>query len=181
MTGPRLYKGLAIGAACAVAGAVAGIAGSAAAPAHKAATNAAGTTPPPGFRHGFGGPDGMRGPGGDAVHEVEVVPTASGTFITVTRDNGTVVSTTSSSITLKEGTSTATYATPTIDIPSSAKVMLDGKTTTLDKLAAGDRVSVSQSSQGVEVFATDSSFTPPGHPGGPMGGPAGGPPPGYGG
>jgi hypothetical protein len=181
MKGPRLYRGLAIGAACAAAGAVAGIAGSAAAPAKKASTNTPSSAARPDGRHGFGGPDGMRGPGGGAVHEVEVVPTASGAFITVTRDNGTVVSATSSSITIKEGTSTATYATPTIDIPSSAKVLLDGKTTTLDKLAAGDRVSVSQSSQGVEVFATDASFSPAGgHPGGPMGMP-GGPPPGIGG
>ena len=66
-----------------------------------------------------------------------------------------------------------TYATPTITIPSGASVMLDGETSSLEKLKAGDHVSISSSSDGTSVFATDSSFKPgEGH------GPMGGPPPG---
>ena len=60
---------------------------------------------------------------------------------------------------------------------SGATVTLDGSSSSLEKLAAGDHVSISSSSDGTTVFATDSSFTGAGHgPGGPgaPGGPGGG-------
>ena len=109
---------------------------------------------------------------GDEVHAVEVVLNKAGTaYISETRDNGTItaVDAGGGKITLKEGTSSVTYATPTITIPSGASVKLDGASSSLEKLKAGDHVSISSSSEGTTVFATDSSFQPgEGH--GPMGG-----------
>ena len=104
---------------------------------------------------------------------MEVVLNKAGTaYITQTEDHGTItaVDAGGGTITLKEGTSTVTYATPTITIPSGATVQLDGASSSLEKLKAGDHVSISSSSEGTTVFATDSSFQPgEGH--GPMGGP----------
>jgi hypothetical protein len=127
--------------------------------------------------HPFGGP--MGGPGDrGGVHSVSVVLNKAGTaFISQTTDSGTLqsVDASASTITIVEGTKTVTYATPTLTIPSGATVLLDGKSSSIASLVAGDRVTVSSSSDGTTVFAIDSSFMPQG-PGGP-GGAHWGPPP----
>jgi hypothetical protein len=161
-----------IAAVCALAGAAAGIAQSSA-----AGKSANATTKRHATHAGFaGGPGGPGGPGGHgmAVHSVEVVLNKAGTaYITDTEDSGTVtaVDASAGTLTIKEGTSSVTYGTPTITIPSGATVTLDGKTSSLDKLVSGDHVSIHSSSEGTEVFATDSSFTPPEHGQGGPGGP----------
>ncbi|HST33464.1 MAG TPA: hypothetical protein VLJ80_08085 [Solirubrobacteraceae bacterium] len=134
---------------------------------------------PPGA---MGGPDGdMHGPGGGAVHSVSVVPDKAGTsFITLTTDRGTVksVDSAAATITIAEGTKSATYKTLALTVPSGAKVIRDGKTASLAEIKAEDDVSVSSSTEGTSVFAMDSSFRPEHGPG--RGGPPGmgGPPPG---
>jgi hypothetical protein len=139
---------------------------------------ASGSAPPV----AMGGPDGdMHGPGGGAVHSDSVVPDKSGTsFITLTTDRGTVKSVDSAgaTITIAEGTKSATYKTLTLTVPSAAKVIRDGKTASLAEIKAADDVSVSSSTEGTTVFAMDSSFRPEHGPG--RGGPPGmgGPPPG---
>ncbi len=139
---------------------------------------ASGSAPP----GAMGGPDGeMHGPGGGAVHSVSVVPDKAGTsFITLTSDRGTVKSVDSAgaTLTIEEGTKSATYKTLTLSVPSGAKVMRDGKAASLAEIKAEDHVSVSSSSEGTTVFAMDSSFRPehgPGRGGAPG---MGGPPPG---
>ncbi len=172
MQASRKLAAVAVAGTCALAGAAAGISQSAASSSSgKAKAVKAGANPgPPG-----GGRPGHGGPGGE-VHAVEVVLNKAGTaYINETDDNGTItaVDASAGTITLKEGTSSVTYATPTITIASGASVMLDGETSSLEKLKAGDHVSISSSSDGTTVFATDSSFNPgEGH------GPMGGPPPG---
>jgi hypothetical protein len=139
---------------------------------------ASGSAPP----GAVGGPDGdMHGPDGGAVHSVSVVPDKAGTsFITLTTDRGTVKSVDSAgaTITIAEGTKSATYKTLTLTVPSGAKVIRDGKTASLAEIKAEDNVSVSSSTEGTTVFAMDSSFRPEHGPG--RGGPPGmgGPPPG---
>ena len=114
-----------------------------------------------------------------------VLDKAGTAFITQTTDQGKIesVDTSAGSIKVVEGANSVTYQTVTLTIPSSASIDLDGKTSALSDLAAGDRVSVSSSSEGTTVFATDSSFQPtdaaghggplgqaePGGPGGPAG------------
>jgi hypothetical protein len=160
-----------IAAACAAAALTAGIAeGSGTTTQSSTATQpstTSGATMPGHDRHG--GPPGGRGPGGDAVHSVDVVLNkAKSAYITQTTDEGTVESVESSgggSITLLEGTKSLPYKTVTVTVPSSATVTLDGKSSTLSALVAGDRVSVSSSSDGTDVMAMDSSFKPEGgHP-----------------
>jgi Cu/Ag efflux protein CusF len=130
-----------------------------------------------------GGPPGGGGFGGGpgAVHSESVVLDKAGTaYITVTSDSGTVKSVEASAgkLTIVEGTKSVTYKTLTLTIPSEAKVTLDGETSSLEKLAEGDHVTVSSSSEGTEVMATDSSFHPEGGPQGGHGGPPqGGQPP----
>ena len=166
---------IAAASACALGGAAAGISQSA------ADSSSGKAAKPPRWAHAAGAPGfgaGMHGGPGDEVHAVEVVLNKAGTaYISVTRDNGTIteVDANAGKITLKEGTSSVTYATPTVTIPSGASVSLDGASSSLDKLKAGDHVSISSSSEGTSVFAFDSSFKPgPGKMG------AGGPPPGGG-
>jgi hypothetical protein len=116
-------------------------------------------------------------PGGHAVHSVSVVLDKAGTgFITQTTDEGTIESVDSSAgtLTIVEGTKSVTYKTLTLDVPTGATVTLDGKASSLGALEAGDRVSLSTSSDGTTVSATDSSFQPSGGPGG--GGPGMTPP-----
>jgi hypothetical protein len=143
------------------------------------AAQAPGSPGPPGA---MGGPDGgMHGPDGGAVHSVSVIPDKAGTsFITLTSDRGTVKSVDSAggTITIEEGTKSATYKTLTLTVPSSAKVIRDGKTAALAEVKAEDHVSVSSSTEGTTVFAMDASFRPEHGPG--RGGPPGmgGPPPG---
>jgi hypothetical protein len=125
---------------------------------------------------GEGGPRGG-GPGGagGAVHSESVVLDKAGTaFITLTSDSGTVKSVEASAgkLTILEAAKSVTYKEVTLTIPSGATVTLDGKSSALEHLAAGDEVHVSSSSEGTTVFATDSSFHPEGAHG------FGGPPPG---
>jgi hypothetical protein len=165
-----------IAVVCAMVGAAAGIAQSSAA---GKSTNTAKPTRKHSTHAGFAGGFGHGGPGGHgmAVHSTEVVLNKAGTaFITETEDSGTVTAVDSSAgtVTIKEGTSSVTYATPTITIPSGATVTLDGNTSSLEKILSGDHVSIRSSSEGTDVFAIDSSFTPPTH----MQGGPGGPPPG---
>jgi hypothetical protein len=167
---------VAAASACVLAGAAAGISQSAASSSSSSSSSKSSRAGH--WAHGAGafgfGAGGHPGPGGE-VHSVEVVLNKAGTaYITVTRDNGTItaVDAGAGKITLKEGTSSVTYATPTISIPSGATVLLDGATSSLEKLKAGDHVSISSSSEGTMVFAIDSSFKPgfaPGRmgPGGP--------------
>jgi Cu/Ag efflux protein CusF len=121
-----------------------------------------------------GGPGGPRGPGGFAVHAESVVLDKAGTeFITLITDSGTVKSVEASAgkLTITEAAKSVTYKTVTLSIPSAAKVALDGKSSSLESLKEGDRVTVSSSSEGTTVQAADSSFHPEG------GGWQGGPPP----
>ncbi len=161
---------IAVASLCALGGAAAGISQSAASSGSKSTA--------PKIRHSANGPGGWPGgPGGrdDAVHSVsEVLDKAGTAYVTQTTDSGTItaVDASAGTITIKEGTSSVTYATPTLTIPSGSTVTLDGQSSSLEKLAGGDDVTVSSSSEGTTVFATDSSFKPSG-PGG-----HGGPPPG---
>jgi hypothetical protein len=133
-----------------------------------------------------GGPGGPPGPGGGpgAVHSESVVLDKKGdAFITVTSDSGKIKSLDAGAGTIEvtEEAGSVTYKTVTLTIPSGSTVMLDGKSSTLSGLAVGDHVTVSSSSEGTNVFATDSSFHPQGwgHGGPPPGGgspPAGGAP-----
>lgn len=159
-----------IAAACAAAALTAGIAeGSGTSTQSSTATQPATTNGAAMPGHdGHGGPPGGRGPGGDAVHSVDVVLNKAKTaYITQTTDEGTVESVDSSAgtITLVEGTKSVTYKTVTVSVPSGATITLDGKSSTLGAIVAGDRVSVSSSSDGTDVMAMDSSFKPEGgHP-----------------
>jgi hypothetical protein len=107
-----------------------------------------------------GGPFGGFGPRG-VIHAVTVVPNSSGGFDTVTIDSGTLESVSGDELTITEGTKSATYATPTITVPSDATVLLDGSSSTRAALPYGDRVTITQNSDGTsKVFATDASFAP---------------------
>jgi hypothetical protein len=122
------------------------------------------------------------GPGRGAVHSVSVVPDKAGTgFVTLTSDRGTVKSVDSGagSITVAEGTKSATYKTVALSVPADATIVRDGKKASLSEIKADDEVSVGSSSEGTTVFAMDSSFHP--EHGFGRGGPPGmpGPPPGH--
>ncbi len=127
------------------------------------------------------GPGGPPGPGGGpgggrgGVHSESVVLNKKGdAFITVTTDSGKIKSIDAGAGTIEvtEEANSVTYKTVTLTIPSGSSVTLDGKSSSLGALAAGDHVSVSSSSEGTNVFAADSSFHPegPGHGGPPPGG-----------
>ena len=175
----------AVAGGCVAAGVLGGIAESSASKSHATARTAqagtTGSTGAPGWPGRGGGPP---GPGdGRAVHSVSVVLDKAGTaFVTATTDNGKIQSVDASgdSLTIVEGTDSVTYKTVTLTIPAGATISLDAKTSQLSSLVAGDRVSVSSSSDGTTVFATDSSFAPGHGPGGPGGPGPGGPPPGGG-
>jgi hypothetical protein len=174
MKSRKRVAAVSLAATCALAGAAAGITQSSAAKT-KAPTRSA-------LRHGPAGMPGFgHGPGGGAVHAVEEVLNKAGTaYISETVDNGevTAVDASAGTITLKEGTSTVTYGTPTITIPSGATVTLDGSSSSLEKLKAGDHATVASSSEGTTVAATDSSFKPgEGHQMGTPPTPGGGQPP----
>jgi hypothetical protein len=185
----RIAAGGLVAGTCALIGALGGIAeGSAAAKSHAKVHSAVQTTSstsgtpsggpgggPPGGPGGFGPRD-----GGPSIHSVSVQLNQAGTgYVTVTSDSGTIqsVDTTGDTVTVVEGLSSSPYATTKLSVPSGATIQLDGKTSTLSALAAGDHVVVSSSSDGTTtVFATDSSFSPGQGHGGPGGGWQGGPP-----
>jgi hypothetical protein len=125
------------------------------------AAEAPGAPGPPGM---IGGPDrAMHGPDGGAVHSVSVVPDKAGSsFITLTSDRGMVKSVDggAGTITIVEGTKSATYKTLTLTVPSGATIVRDGKKASLAEIKAEDHVSVSSSSEGTTVFAMDASFHP---------------------
>jgi hypothetical protein len=148
-----------VAALCVVLGAAGGIATSGAATSKSRKSSATGSGRP-------GGP-----PGGRAVHEDAVVLNKAGTaFITATEDSGTVVSASGDQLTIKEGTKSVTYKTVTLTIPSGATVKRNGSTAQLSDLKAGDRVHVTQSSDGTTVFADDGTHRPQGPGYGPPGG-----------
>jgi hypothetical protein len=176
------FRGIArtatVAALCATVAGAAGIAGSSAASKTKThkTTNSSTTQ--------AGRPMGR--PGGMAVHADEVVLNKAGTaYITQSEDNGTVVSATSDTLVITEGTTALPYKTVTLTIPSGATIDRDGATAALTAFVAGDHVQVTQSSDGTTVFGGDKTDGPgaggfgghgPGGPGGPGG--HGGPPPG---
>ena len=81
-------------------------------------------------------------------------------FITVTEDNGKVKSVSGRDVTITEAIGSVTYKDVTVTLPADAKIIRNGKTATVDDLKAGDRIHVSQSSDGTFVFAADASFRP---------------------
>jgi len=114
-----------------------------------------------------GGPPGPPGPHGNggAVHSESVQLNKKGDgFITVTTDNGKIKSVDAGAGTIEvtEEANSVTYKTVTLTIASGSTVTLDGASSSLEKLVAGDHVMVSSSSEGTTVFATDSSFHPEG-------------------
>jgi hypothetical protein len=156
----RTRAGIAV-VACAAVGAAGGIAASAAAPGKPSAGSSTTTTPsaratrPPGPRH--------RGPG-HAVHaEAVVLNKAGDAFITETIDHGKLKSVSGRDITITEAIGGVTYKDVTITLPAAAKIERNGKTATIDALKAGDRIGVSQSSDGTFVHAADASFRPRRH------------------
>jgi len=162
MKKPKSLRTIGVAALCVALGTAGGIASSGAATskAKKANSTRAGGHP--------------GGPGGHAVHEDAVVLNKAGTaFITATEDSGTVVSVSGDQLTIKEGTKSVTYKTLTLTIPSGATVNRNGSTAQLSAFKSGDRVHVTQSSDGTTVFGGDASFRP-------AGGPGHGPPPGGG-
>ena len=111
-----------------------------------------------------------------SVHSVSAQLNKAGTaFITVTTDQGTVTAISGNDITLHEGTKTVTYKDVTVTVPDGATVTRDDATASLSDIKVGDRVSISSSSDGTVVRATDPTYTPTGGRFG-HGGP-GGPPP----
>ena len=125
----RTLKTIAIAGACALVGAGAGIAGT---DAHQ------GAHPRDHHGHQFG--RFARGP----VHAELVVPTRGGDFKTVTVDRGIVQSVGSGTLTIKEGTPTATYKTADLTIPSDAKIRRNHDDAQLSDLQEGDYVTVVQ-------------------------------------
>jgi hypothetical protein len=157
-----------IGALLAVSALAAGAVGVAQGSSSKQVSSTRRTTQSSSGRQMAGAPPGGVGPGAGSVHAVSVVLDKAGTaFIEQTSDRGTIQSVDSSAdtITVLEGTKAVTYKTVTLNVPANATVMLDGNTSSLSGLAEGDEVSVSSSSDGTAVLATDSSFHPMGGPG----------------
>ena len=164
-------------AICALTAAMIGIASGAAAPAKNA--NRSGHAgrglfpgpPPPGTMLKRGTLNGAKLPrppkggmahplGGPPVHSEMVVPNKAGDdFITITQDNGKVESVSGDQVTITEGTPKATYKTVTVDVPSDAKIVRNGKQAELSDLQPGDQIHVSQAPDGSFVFASDASFT----------------------
>jgi len=163
-------------AVCATVAATIGIASGAAAPAkHSTRSGQAGRglfpgPPPPGAMLKRGTLNGAKAPrppkgamahalGGPPVHSEMVVPNKSGDdFITITQDNGKVESVSGDQLTITEGTPKATYKTETIDVPSDATIVRNGKKAELSDLQAGDQVHASVSQEGSFLFASDGSF-----------------------
>ena len=81
-----------------------------------------------------------------------------------------MVSVSGDQLTIKEGTTSVTYKTPTLTIPSGATIKRNGSTAQLSDLKAGDRVHVTHSSDGTTVLADDGTHRPQGPGYGPPGG-----------
>jgi len=160
-------------AVCAAVGAAGGIAGSAAAPGKSATANKTAKATKSSASSTARARPTRGGPGGPAVHSERVVLNKAGdAFITETEDNGKIKSISGREVTITEAIGSVTYKDVTIDLPASATIERNGKTATVGDLKDGDRIHVTQSSDGVRVHAADASFRPkhgPGHrgPGGP--------------
>jgi hypothetical protein len=137
MTAGKFSKVGGVVAGCAALGAAGAYVGDAASPSSSPA--AAAKTP----KAGPNGP--RRGPGRAlrrAVHAEAVLATKNGQFVTVTIDRGTVEKVDGNSLTLREGTKTATYKTVTLDIPSGAVVRIKRKPGQLSDIKTGQRAAV---------------------------------------
>jgi hypothetical protein len=144
--GKRLVA-VAAATGCVAAGALGGVASSGA-----ATTAAKSSTSAPARM--AGGPHG-------AVHSESVVLNRAGTaYETVVSDEGTLTAVSGSTLTIKEGTSSVTYKTVTVTVPSGATVMRNGQTAQLSDLKSGDNVRVSVAADGASVMAGDASFRP---------------------
>jgi hypothetical protein len=146
MSTRNLIRTCAVGLTCAGVGAGAGILGSASAATSSTTPNAAHPA-----RAGLVRRAALR----RAVHAEIVVPTAGGGFATVTYDRGSVESVAGTQLTVREGTTSATYRSVTLTIPSSAIVRLDRVTAQLSQLQAGDRVRVFAGPKHTLVSASD--------------------------
>jgi hypothetical protein len=143
-THPRV---LAVGAACAAAGVGAGTVAAAGASTgqHSASDKSAHRTVSAQRR-------GLIRLARRTVHGELTVRTAKG-FRTVTIDRGTVDSVSGDTLTMSDGTPTATDQKVTITIPSSARVRNDRRPAALSSLTAGERVVVVQLPQRTVVRA----------------------------
>lgn len=153
--GRRKWIGtIAVATTCALVGAAGGIATSGAASTAKTSSKTAKSATSAAGRPDFGR-------GGPAVHSESVQLNKAGTaFITVTRDSGTVTAVSGSDITLHEGTSTVAYKDVTVTVASGATVTRNDAAAALTDIKVGDRVSITQSSDGTEVRAYDPTFKP---------------------
>lgn len=170
MTNKRLIG--AIASALAAAAITAGVALGSGSTSTPTTSNGSSTQP------AHAGPPGM-GMGAPAVHSVSVVLNKAKTaYITQTSDRGTIesVDASAATITVVEGTRSLPYKTVTLSGLSDATITLDGKTSALSNLTAGEHVSVSSSSDGTVVMAMDSSVHPEAG-SAPSGAPAGQAPP----
>jgi hypothetical protein len=162
-------------AICAFAGALAGIAGTMAAPSsHKSSKSSSSARSALEQKRAFGMRMRMRGrPGiakafgfgfgfgfGGPVHSETVIPNDKGDgFITVTTDSGKLKSIDGTKLTVTEGTDKKTYAEPTIDVGSDARVIRNGKKATLSDLKEDDFVHILKGGpKGTIVFAEDAAF-----------------------
>jgi hypothetical protein len=82
------------------------------------------------------------GPFARVVHGDAVVPTKDGQFVNVTLDRGIVQSVNGNSLTLKEGTKTATYKTVTLTIPGDAKISDNRHPAQLSDIKPGQQAAV---------------------------------------
>jgi hypothetical protein len=164
MNNQRLFNGAVAAGACAAVASLAGIAVSAAAPSDAPTAYSAIGGPALKIRGGdvpFP-PAGMAamkmGIGAPPVHAVETVPNKAGDgFDTVVEDAGTVKSVSANNLTITEGTDKATYGTPTLTIPTDARVVRNFEIAKLSDIQVGDHVDVRSSSDGTTfVFAADS-------------------------
>jgi hypothetical protein len=150
MTARKYAKVGGVVAACAALGAVGAYVGDAAsAPSSSSAAAKAKQAGPNGPR---------RGPGGAlrrAVHAEAVVATKNGQFVTVTIDRGFVEKVDGNSLTLREGTKTATYKTVTLDIPSGAVVRIKRKPGKLSDIKAGQHAMVVKGPKRTLVIVRD--------------------------
>jgi hypothetical protein len=166
MTHSRLFKRAVAVGACAAVGTIGGVAAGAAAPSKDGAEahdpRAQTECPAPPFSVG-GPPMAALAFGAPPVHSVQVVPNKAGDgFDTITQDSGTVKSVSGDKLTISEGTDKATYATPTLTIPSEATIQRNEESAKLSDIQTGDHVDVSSSSDGTtNVFAVDRAEGPP--------------------
>jgi hypothetical protein len=138
---------LAVGIACTGLGAGVSAIATAGATGHKAA---AAKTRHAGLYHA-----GLRHAGrrfGRAVHGQFVVSTAGG-FKTITFDRGFVQSVSGSTLTIREGTASATYRTLRLTIPAGARIRNNRQAAALSSLTPGEHVVVLRRPAGTAVIA----------------------------